>query len=157
MSKPKMLNESPEQRQAKLLLSGMGSTPESHSPSQGTPSKKESPTAPLVRMWVSKYQMLCRLKYGRISVKELTLLKRLVTDYGKEGAIQMLNYYLENYGSLPYLGQNHRPNISALYGFRHSLYPDSQLGRQPDVRKGNYSGADRVDYSARWNAQHAAS
>lgn len=89
-------------------------------------------TPELASYWGSAFSdMVVREKktkaaYGFPNKKELSLLKKLLNEYDPAACKKAIDYFMENFRTI--LGDSF-PTISALYGFRRTVFPESTVGR----------------------------
>lgn len=88
-----------------------------------------------------RYSDKIKVQYSRITNKDRGLAKKLLTDYGAETVVKVIDYLLDNYTQ--YI--NGYPSIAVLYGFRNSLVPSALKGKpkaKDNVRETSLSDED---------------
>lgn len=135
------MNRDKQSKASYLLSSNSGEKPEKKESKD-----KRTPGGKIASLWCRKYNLLGIGKYGPVAVKEKTLLRRLVDEYGEDRVRATALYYLENFREIRTI--RGYPTISALYGFRSLLF------QALDEKRGQYDLGDaETDYVAQWKAR----
>ena len=98
----------------------------------------------MAELWKKVYIETIKLNY-RLDIKDKTLIKKLVLEYGEEDVETVINHYVKNYQSFPEI-KGH-PTIGAMYGFRRMLFP-SILKSGDKTRQ---SSKDTLKDDKHWN------
>lgn len=85
-----------------------------------------TPGARATKLFTRLYQDGQGRPYGAINVKETTLMKKFVTEYGITDAMRVIKAYVGSPEAFPYI--KGAPSIGALYAFRRRLVPDAMSG-----------------------------
>lgn len=102
--------------------------------------KKPFTTNDLCSIWKIKYFKEYDIAYSSITMKERGQLKRMLEEYGKKDIIQMISHTITKDRLI-----NGYPSISAMYGFRRSIYPNAVKGVM------NKNILDRQYHGDNWN------
>lgn len=78
----------------------------------------------LCKFWVTRYFGKFKIPYGNPNGKERALMKRLIEEYGSEIVWKAVKYVIDEKTVI-----EGYPSISALYGFRKTIIPESQKGK----------------------------
>lgn len=73
-----------------------------------------------VQFFGTHYARKFGVSYGRITIKDLKLMKELLNDYEKEHVIKAIMYLV--YTGLPEISGN-APSVGVLYGYRRTIFP----------------------------------
>lgn len=78
----------------------------------------------------------------KIIMKELGMLKRMIEEYGWEVIQHAIMYALDNWKQMDYV--NGYPSITAIYGFRQTIIPESRMGSNKKAARGQHTSSGKT-------------